>query len=80
MSYNELVTVVAIVTFVFILVFVGVNDSSVSFLQYLDKQNIALGAVIQIIEKENFDNSLKLKINNSEIVISQLISNNIFVK
>ncbi len=26
MSYNELVTVVAIVTFVFILVFVGVND------------------------------------------------------
>ncbi len=62
------------------LVFVGVNDSSVSFLQYLDKQNIALGAVIQIIEKENFDNSLKLKINNSEIVISQLISNNIFVK
>ena len=62
------------------LIFVGVNDSSTSFLQYLDKQNIALGSVIKIIEKEAFDDSLKLLINNEEIVISQIISKNIFVK
>lgn len=62
------------------LICVGVKDSSPAFLQYLDKQKIALGSAIQILEKESFDNSLKLLVGNSEITVSQLISNNIFVK
>lgn len=62
------------------LIFVGVNDSSATFLQYLDKQNISLGSVIQIIEKESFDNSLKLLVNDKELIVSQAISNTIFVK
>jgi len=62
------------------LVCVGVKDTSSAFLQYLDKQKIALGTVLQIKEKESFDNSMKLLIENSEITISQLVSNNIFVK
>jgi DtxR family Mn-dependent transcriptional regulator len=59
---------------------VGVKDSSSSFLQYLDKQKIALGTILQVIEKEEFDNSLKLIINQEEITVSHMVANNIFVK
>jgi len=62
------------------LVCVGVKDTSPEFLQYLNKIKIALGTTLQIKEKENFDNSMKLLVENSEITISQLVSNNIFVK
>jgi len=62
------------------LVCIGVKDTSSEFLQYLDKQKIALGTILQIKEKEIFDNSIKLLVENSEITISQLVSNNIFVK
>ena len=62
------------------LICVGVKDSSSSFLQYLNKQNISLGTTLQIIEKEDFDKSLKLVINHEEMTVSQLVGNNIFVK
>lgn len=61
-------------------IFIGVNDSSTSFLQYLDKQNISLGSVIEILDKEEFDNSMKILVNNQEIIISHIVSNNIFIK
>jgi DtxR family Mn-dependent transcriptional regulator len=38
---------------------VGVKDTSSEFLKYLDKQEIALGSEIEIIEKESFDSSLE---------------------
>lgn len=62
------------------LIFVGVNDHSSAFLQYLDKQSISLGVSIEILEKEEFDHSLKIRVNNREIIISDVIANNIFVK
>lgn len=62
------------------LICVGVKDSSPAFLQYLDKQKISLGTSIKILEKENFDHSLRLHIGGQEIVVSQVISSNIFVK
>lgn len=62
------------------LICVGVKDSSPAFLQYLDKQKISLGTSITILEKENFDHSLKLNIGGQEVVVSQVISSNIFVK
>ena len=34
---------------------VGVKDSSVEFLQFLDKKGISLGTNITILEKENFE-------------------------
>ena len=40
---------------------VGVKDSSAEFLKYLDKQEIALGSKIEIIFKESFDLSTKIK-------------------
>lgn len=59
---------------------VGVNDSSSEFLQFLDKQGIALGQKIEVLEKEPFDDSLTIKINNKEITISNKIANNLYIK
>lgn len=59
---------------------VGVMDSSDHFLKYLDKNNIALGTDIQIMNKEPFDESMTIKVNNSKLIISKEIANNIYVK
>ncbi len=61
-------------------IFVGVKDSSTTFLQFLDKRNIALGSEIKIIEKEPFDQSVLIKINEQELRVSNLISGNIYIK
>jgi DtxR family Mn-dependent transcriptional regulator len=61
-------------------IFVGVKDSSVAFLQFLDKRNIGLGDEIKIIEREPFDQSVLIKINEQELRVSHLISGNIFIK
>jgi DtxR family Mn-dependent transcriptional regulator len=62
------------------LICVGVKDSSSSFLQYLNKQNISLGTTLQITEKEEFDKSLKLVIDDEQMTVSHMVANNIFVK
>ncbi len=59
---------------------VGVKDTSTEFLQYLNKQNIALGTNIIISSKEIFDASMSVKINDTEFVISNKIASNLFVK
>ncbi|CAA0157736.1 metal-dependent transcriptional regulator [Tenacibaculum maritimum] len=59
---------------------VGVNDSSAQFLQFLDKQGIALGQKIQVLEKESFDDSLLIKINEEEFRISNKIANNLYIQ
>jgi DtxR family Mn-dependent transcriptional regulator len=59
---------------------VGVKDSSTEFLKYLDKNQIALGTKIQIITKEEFDLSLKIRVENNEWIISNKIAANLFVR
>lgn len=59
---------------------VGVIDSSTEFLQYLDKHNIALGSHLKVLLREPFDNSITLKVDAKELVVSSLIANNLFVK
>lgn len=59
---------------------VGVKDSSSDFLKYLDKQQIALGSTIEIIEKETFDASLIVSVNGNEMNISNKIASNLYVK
>ncbi|TVZ26167.1 DtxR family iron (metal) dependent repressor [Gillisia sp. Hel_I_86] len=59
---------------------VGVKDSSTEFLRYLDKNDIALGEVIHILEKESFDQSILIKLNDKELKISSLISSNLYIK
>ena len=59
---------------------VGVKDSSSEFLQYLDKNGISLGKKIELKEKEEFDQSMLISIDGTELRISQLISNNLYIK
>lgn len=59
---------------------VGVKDTSSDFLQYLDRQQIALGKLIHIKSKESFDNSMVIVVADKEIMISSKIANNILVK
>ncbi|MBD3581685.1 metal-dependent transcriptional regulator [Flavobacterium selenitireducens] len=59
---------------------VGVKDTSSEFLQYLDKQNISLGTRIEVLSKESFDQSLRIKTNMTELTISNKIAGNLFVR
>jgi DtxR family Mn-dependent transcriptional regulator len=59
---------------------VGVKDTSVDFLQYLNKQSISLGTKMKVLEKEIFDGTLKIEVNNTVLVISDKIANNLYVK
>lgn len=59
---------------------VGVKDTSSEFLKYLDKQGIALGSKIEIIAKESFDLSVKIKVDTNDLTISNKIASNLFVK
>ena len=59
---------------------VGVKDTSKEFLQYLDKQKIALGTKLKIVQKEVFDNTFTVKINDKIVTISNKIANNLYIK
>ncbi len=60
---------------------VGVQEHSKSFLQYLGQISLTLGAHIEIIEKYEYDQSLKIIINkDKESIISNKVSQNLFIK
>jgi DtxR family transcriptional regulator, Mn-dependent transcriptional regulator len=59
---------------------VGVKDTSVAFLQYLDKQKISLGCKIKVIDKENFDETLTIEMHNNTLTISNKIATNLYIK
>ncbi len=59
---------------------VGVRDTSVSFLNYLDKNNIALGDKIHVLEKEDFDDSIHIQIGDRRHHLSNRIASNLYMK
>ena len=59
---------------------IGVKDSSTDFLKYLDKQKIALGSAIKILEREEFDETLKIAIDGKNTTISYKIASNLYVQ
>lgn len=59
---------------------VGVNDSSIAFLRFLEKKSIALGDTIIVLEREEFDGSMKLEIDQKEIQISDQIASKLFIE
>lgn len=59
---------------------VGVKDTSPAFLQYLDKNQLILGNRITVLEKEDFDQSMLISIDDKELRISHLISENLYIK
>ena len=59
---------------------IGVKDSSADFLRYLDKNDIALGHQLKVLEKEDFDHSVLIERNGRELQLSSRIATNLFVK
>jgi DtxR family Mn-dependent transcriptional regulator len=59
---------------------VGVKDSSATFLKFLDKNNIALGNLIEVLDKEDFDNSLHIRVGDRKLQVSHQIASNLYVK
>lgn len=59
---------------------IGVKDSSADFLRFLDKNEIALGQKIKVLEKEDFDLSLLVEIGERELQLSSRIAGNLYVK
>ena len=60
-------------------IFVGVKDSSSAFLKFLDKRKIALGSNIEILHIEDFDDSLHIGLDETNLSISIKSANNIYV-
>lgn len=59
---------------------VGVRDSSTTFLKFLDKNNIALGNQLQVLDIEEFDGSLMIDIMGKRMQISHQIASNLYIK
>ena len=59
--------------------FIGVKDSSSAFLKFLDKRKIALGTNIEIIYIEDFDNSIHIGLDETNLTISIKSAQNIYV-
>lgn len=58
----------------------GVTEHTPAFLRYLEKSNLTLGNKIQVLEINEFDNSMDLKINQKrQIHISHDIAKNILI-
>ncbi len=55
------------------------NDSD-KFLKYLSKNKIEIGTNITITDVEPFDNSMTISYKNQQLVISQEVANNLYLK
>ncbi|MDO7172286.1 metal-dependent transcriptional regulator [Mariniflexile sp. AS56] len=56
-----------------------VKDSSDVFLKYLNKNNLALGDVIKVLEFEPFDDSVTIQTKTKEIIISKEVAKNLYL-
>ncbi|MHA7841739.1 MAG: metal-dependent transcriptional regulator [Winogradskyella sp.] len=59
---------------------VGVDDTSTAFLQYLDSNGIGLGTIITVKYREPYDNSMRIQLKNSEIIVSNSVAKNLYLK
>lgn len=59
---------------------VGVKDTSSEFLKYLDKNKIALGKTIEVLDKEEFDGSMLIQIEEDNLSVSTMVTANIYIK
>lgn len=56
-----------------------VKDSSDMFLKYLNKNNLALGDAIKVLDFEPFDDSVTIQINSKQIIISKEVAKNLYL-
>lgn len=62
-------------------VVVGVKDHSTAFLQYLDQLQLILGARVKVIERFDYDESVKILLNGTkEQVLSKKVCQNLYIK
>lgn len=59
---------------------ISVKDSSDDFLRYLDKHNIKIGDSIRVLNIEPFDKSIKVEVNDMEMVLSDQVAKNLYLK
>ncbi|NUQ23711.1 MAG: metal-dependent transcriptional regulator [Saprospiraceae bacterium] len=60
---------------------VGVQDHSTAFLQYLDRLQLSLGAQVTVVERFDYDESMKIALNgDKEHIVSKKVSQNLFVQ
>ncbi len=62
-------------------ILVGVREHSTPFLGYLNDLKIALGTELKLVERIEFDNSLKIEISQQQqTIITEKVGQNLFVK
>ena len=59
---------------------IAVKNTSKEFLMYLNKVSIALGDEITVLSKEEFDNSMTVRVNERVITLSSAVCRNLYVK
>jgi len=60
-------------------VLVSVKDSSDDFLKYLNKNNLALGDTIKVLDFEPFDSSITIETKERTMIISKMVAENLFL-
>lgn len=58
----------------------GVEDHSTPFLQYLDQLGLQIGTEILLLERMEYDQSVRLRVNDRELVLSEKVSRHLYVK
>ena len=59
--------------------FIGVKDSSTTFLKYLDKRQISLGSNIKVLYQEEFDQSLHVGLDETNLTLSIKTASNLYI-
>ena len=59
--------------------FIGVKDSSSAFLKYLDKRQISLGSNIKVLHQEEFDQSLHIGLDETNLTVSIKTASNLYI-
>ena len=59
---------------------IGVKDNSSGFLRYLDRRQIGSGTTLQVLHREDFDDSLHIQAGKSTLMITKKTAENIYVK
>lgn len=61
-------------------VIAGLKDQSPHFLQYLEGVKLVPGTVVTLKKRYDYDQSLVIEINGKELMVSDLVSQNLFVR
>ena len=58
----------------------GVKNHTPAFLKHLEKMNLVIGKTVKIIERNDFDQSIELVLNDKKLHISKEVAQNILVE